>query len=29
MSVDVENVYEYLWVLEVGKEGTTVEYIIE
>jgi adenine-specific DNA methylase len=29
MSVDVENVYEYLWVLEVGKEGPTVECIIE
>ena len=29
MTVDIANVYEYLWVLEVGKEGTTVEYIIE
>lgn len=29
MTVDVANVYEYLWVLEVGKEGQTVEYIIE
>ena len=29
MTVDVANVYEYLWVLELGKEGTTVEYIIE
>jgi adenine-specific DNA methylase len=28
MTVDVANVYEYLWVLEVGKEGSTIEHII-
>lgn len=29
MTVDVANVYEYLWVLEVGKTGETVELVIE
>ncbi len=29
MSVDIENVYEYLWVLDIEKEGPTIEYTIE
>lgn len=29
MTVTGENVYEYLWILEVGKEGASVEIVVE